>query len=338
MVDEETILLVKTKYDSLTPIMDERMRRYWAASEALAIGWGGISAVARATGLSQTTIRTGIAEIQAPATLHDPTPDPQRVRRPGGGRRLVEEKEPAIKSTLEHILDSDNEIAGEPMSEQKWVRSSTRHLSEKLEEAGFQVSPATVGRLLKRMNFSLKGNKKSEFGSNHPDRNTQFEYIASQRQEFTVAGLPIISVDTKKKELIGEFRNNGKVWCGQAEEVSEHDFPSAAVCRAVPYGIYDVTKNKGYVFVGTAADTPEFAVDASAKWWKLDGQVEYPAKDCLLILADGGGGNGWRSRAWKKNVQEKLYDYLDRLEDRSRRIGKQSPLALRSLPRAFGCG
>jgi hypothetical protein len=132
-----------------------------------------------------------------------------------------------------------------------------------------------------------------------------------QRQEFIVAGLPIFSVDTKKKELIGGFRKSGKVWCKQAEEVSEHDFPSLAVCRAVPYGIYDVTKNKGYVFVGTAADTPEFAVDAIAKWWQLDRQVEYPAKNGLLILADGGGCNGWRSRAWKKNIQEKLCDQME---------------------------
>ncbi|MFN0112256.1 MAG: ISAzo13 family transposase [Blastocatellia bacterium] len=284
--------------------LDEQQKRWYAAIESDRIGWGGDTWLSRITGISRKTIRRGRKELDESLAGRNVG----RVRSPGGGRRLIEVKEPTILSTLEQMLDADNEIAGDPMNEQKWVRSTLKHLCEKLEEQGFQVSPTPVRRLLKKMDFSLKGNKKTEFGSKHPNRNDQFEYIASQRQEFTVAGLPIISVDTKKKELIGGFRKNGEVWCKVAEEVSEHDFPSLAVCRAVPYGIYDVTKNKGYVFVGTAADTPEFAVDAIAKWWELDGQVEYPAKTGLLILADGGGCNEWRSRAWKKNVQDKLCD------------------------------
>jgi Rhodopirellula transposase DDE domain len=284
--------------------LDEQQKRWYVALESDRIGWGGDSLLSRITGISKTTISRGREELDESLASRKTG----RVRLPGGGRQLIEVKEPAIKSALEQMLDSDNEIAGNPMSEQKWVRSSLRHLSGKLEDSGFRVSHPTVWRLLRKMDFSLKSSRKRKPGSNHPDRNSQFEYIAAQRQEFTVAGLPVISVDTKKKELIGEFRNSGKVWSRQAEEVSEHDFPSLAVCRAVPYGIYDVTKNKGYVFVGTAADTPEFAVDAIAKWWESDGQVEYPAKGRLLILADGGGCNGWRSRAWKKNVQDKLCD------------------------------
>lgn len=286
--------------------LDEQQKRWYAAIESDRIGWGGDTLLSRITGISRRTIRQGCKELDESLA----TRIANRVRLPGGGRRLLEVKEPAIESTLEWMLDSDNEIAGDPMSEQKWVRSSLKNLTEKLEELGFKVSPTAIRRLLKRMDFSLKVNKKRALGSNHPERDTQFEYIASQRREFAVAGLPIISVDTKKKELIGEFRNSGKIWCRQSEEVSEHDFPSLAVCRAVPYGIYDVTKNKGYVFVGTAADTPEFAVDTITKWWELEGRVEYPAKSDLLILADGGGCNGWRSRAWKKNVQEKLCDGL----------------------------
>jgi hypothetical protein len=172
------------------------------------------------------------------------------------------------------------------------------------------VSHTTVCRLLKDMDFSLKTNKRKQGSSKHPERDKQFQYIAAQRQVFTVAGSPIISVDTKKKELIGDYRNNGRVWCRQAEEVNEHDFPDAAECRAVPFGIYDVTSNAGYVIVGTSNDTPEFAVNAIARWWEDEGRAAYPRAEQLLILADGGGSNGSRVRAWKLNLQEKVSDKL----------------------------
>jgi hypothetical protein len=230
----------------------------------------------------------------------------ERIRRPGGGRKLVEVKDPTIMTTLEKMLE--NEVAGNPMSEQKWVRSSTRNLSKKLKEEGYQVSPVTISRLLKKMGFSIKANKKKQIKSNCPDRDQQFRYIASQRQIFSEAGLPIISVDSKKNELIGNFSNKGKTWSKKSEEVNQNDYPSEASCRAIPYGIYDVTKNVGYVFVGTSNDTPAFAADAINTWWEREGCSEYSREKSLLIFADGGGSNGWRVRAWKKNVQEKISD------------------------------
>jgi hypothetical protein len=231
-----------------------------------------------------------------------------RIRRQGGGRKLIEIKYPSIMTALEQMLE--NEIAGDPMSEKKWVRSSTRNLSKKLKEAGYQVSHKTVSRLLKKLGFSIKANAKRKINSNCPDRDQQFQYISSQRLIFSETGLPIISVDSKKTELIGNFSNKGKTWRKEAEEVNQNDYPSEAQCRAVPYGIYDVTKNAGYVFVSTSNNTPKFAVDAISRWWKLEGNFEYKGKNQLLILADGGGSNGWRSRAWKRNLQEKISDKL----------------------------
>jgi hypothetical protein len=207
---------------------------------------------------------------------------------------------------LERLLA--DQIAGDPMTEQKWIRSSLRMLSKKLAEEGHRASSATVARLLKDMGFSLKANKRKQGRIGCPERDEQFKYITSQRQRFTTAGWPVISIDTKKKELIGEFRNNGRTWRKQAEEVNEHDFPGVAKWRAVPFGIYDVTKNEGYVYVGISSDTPEFAVCSITQWWKDEGCRAYPIGSELLILADSGGCNGCRARAWKLNLQEKLCD------------------------------
>ena len=303
---------IQSKFELLRPVMDEKLCRLWAASEARVLGHGGITLVAAATGLSRCRIHTGLRELeqlaQAPPVGDPSTPASRQraIRRPGGGRKLTESKAPTIEATLEQMLA--NETAGDPMSEQRWIRSSTRELSKRLEGAGYQVSPPTVSRLLKKMGFSMKANKRRQVHVNCRGRDEQFHYIASQRERFRTAGLPIISVDTKKKELIGEFSNSGRTWCRQADEVNEHDFPSAAVCKAVPYGIYDVTMNAGYVLVGTSADTPEFAVDAIARWWQMEGQGTYPNTDQLLILADSGGSNNCQSRAWKLNLQEKLSD------------------------------
>ena len=283
--------------------LSEKARRHYAALEAHKLGRGGRSYIARVLGCSPKTITQGLHD------LCEPEPGERtRIRRPGGGRKLVEEKNPTLLAVLEQMLSNENEIAGDPMGKQKWVRSSTRRLRARLEEAGYQVSHTTVCRLLKDMDFSLKTNKRKQGSSKHPERDKQFQYIAAQRQVFTVAGSPIISVDTKKKELIGDYRNNGRVWCRQAEEVNEHDFPDAAECRAVPFGIYDVTSNAGYVMVGTSNDTPEFAVNAIARWWEDEGRAAYPRAEQLLILADGGGSNGSRVRAWKLNLQEKVSD------------------------------
>lgn len=197
------------------------------------------------------------------------------------------------------------------MSGQKWVRSSLRELSLRMKEALHPVSPPTVARLLDKLGYALHVNaKKVEANSNHPNRNEQFEYIAAQREAFQAAGLPIISVDTKKKELVGNFRNGGRAWSKEAEAVNVHDFPHDALGRAVPYGIYDLTHNRGAVYVGSSGDTAQFAVDAVARWWESEGSMAFPGATQLLILADGGGSNGWQPRLWKQQVQAQLSDGL----------------------------
>jgi hypothetical protein len=233
-----------------------------------------------------------------------PVSDPQRVRLPGGGRKLAEVKDPTIIAALEKLLE--DEIAGDPMSDQKWVRNSLRHLSERLAAKGHQACPAVVGRLLKKMGFSLKANKRKQGRPGCPDRDAQFLYIASLKKHFAVTGLPIISVDTKKKELIANVRNPGRVWCKKAPEVDEHGFASVAEGVAVPFGVYDIAKNAGFVVVGLSHNTPEFAVSSIAMWWKEEGRLAYPDAKQLLVFADGGGGNGNRSKAWKVNLQEML--------------------------------
>lgn len=196
------------------------------------------------------------------------------------------------------------------MSEQKWQRSSLRRLSVRLTENGHPVSHTTVGRLLKEMKYSLRANVKRFAGASHPDRDRQFEHIEEQKQAFLAAGLPVISVDSKKKELIGNFKNAGRAWCQQAEEVNDHDFERDALGKAVPYGIYDLNHNLGYVYVGTSAETPHFAVDVIAEWWRTAGRASFPAANKILILADAGGSNGCRPRLWKVQLQEQLADQL----------------------------
>jgi hypothetical protein len=306
-------------FAALRPVLNERTRRLVAAAEARSLGRGGISLVSAATGMSRKRIARGIQELadppegngcRRPRNPAEPPGNEQTsgVCRPHLGRRRIEEKHPEIEAVLEQILA--DEVAGNPMSKQKWVRSSLKQLSRELGEKGYRVSHNTMGRLLKKMDFSLKISvkKKRGFGADSPKRDEQFKYIALQRREFAANGQPVISVDTKKKELIGDFKKSGKAWCRQPEEVHQYDFTSMAVCLAVPYGIYDVTRNAGYVYVGTSGNTPKSAVDAIARWWRDEGRVEYPYADKLLILADGGGGNGWRSRSWKHRLQNQLCD------------------------------
>jgi hypothetical protein len=224
------------------------------------------------------------------------------------GRPRTEEKHPAITAALENMLS--DEVAGSPEGEQTWVRSSVAKLAKRLREQGFQVEHNAVWALLKRMGFSLRTAVRRRRGvTRDPDqRDEQFRYIASQRKAFSEAGIPVISVDTKKKELIGNFRNPGRAWCRKPPEVNEHDYASQAECLAVPFGVYDTTRNKGYVVVGMSHNTPAFAVTSIARWWDEDGRAAYPGAKEVLILADGGGGNGSRARAWKLNLQEKLCD------------------------------
>jgi hypothetical protein len=319
MIDHE---LIRARFVTLEPHLDERSRRVFAAAEAKAAGYGGIAAVWRATGIAPSTIGRALREladgsgplkqferITSAAAVNETSRKVRqtyRIRQLGGGRKLTEEKDPTIITKLEQMLK--DEVAGDPMTEQKWIRSSLRHLSKRLADEGYQASTFVVTRLLKKMGFSLKANKSKQGMSGCPDRDEQFEYIASQKERFFTAALPIISIDTKKKELIGDFRNKGKTWCKQAEEVNEHDFPGAAKCRAAPFGIYDATRNEGYVYVGLSNDTPQFAVHCIARWWEGEGRRKYPGASALLVLADSGGSNGCRARAWKLSLQEKLCD------------------------------
>lgn len=310
---------IKNEFELLRSMFDERMCRLWAATKANALGYGGESQVAEAIGISRVTIRRGKQELEQLETAHMEPPqalDPvqvqecrrqqYRVRRPGGGRKLAEKKDPTIVASLERMLT--DETAGDPMTEQKWGRSSLRKLSKRLETEGHQASTVTVSRLLKGMGFSLKANKRKQGRPGCPERDQQFQYIAAQRQRFIAAGWPVISVDTKKKELIGNFLSNGRIWRRKAEEVNEHDFPGATKCRAVPFGIYDVVRNEGYVCVGVSSNTPEFNVSSIARWWMHEGRSAYPGATELLILADSGGANACRSKAWKLNLQERVCD------------------------------
>jgi hypothetical protein len=284
--------------------LNHEQRRLFAAVESNRLGWGGVRRVSEMTGLGQTTIILGRHQLE---DLVQGRPF-RRVHKKSTGRPRTEQKYPTITAILEDLLS--DEIAGSPEGEERWVRSSCRRLADRLNERGFPISSHTVWALLKRMGFSMKTHVRNRRGAN-PDparRDEQFRYIASQRKEFCHAGFPVISVDTKKKELIGNFRNPGKTWCRRPREVNEHDYASQAECLAVPFGVYDVAKNTGYVVVGMSHNTPEFAVNSISKWWEDEGRVVYPGMSQLLILADGGGGNGSRSKAWRWNLQEKICD------------------------------
>jgi Rhodopirellula transposase DDE domain len=282
--------------------LNHEQRRLFAAVESNRLGWGGVGRVSEMTGLCKPTITLGRHQLEDLVQGHLIRKNPKK----GTGRPRTEQKYPTITATLEDLLS--DEVAGSPEGEERWVRSSCRKLADRLNERGFPVTYHTVWSLLKRMGFSMKTHVRNRRGAN-PDpsrRDEQFRYIASQRKEFCQAGLPAISVDTKKKELIGNFRNPGKTWCRRPREVNEHDYASQAECLAVPFGIYDVAKNTGYVIVGMSHNTSEFAVSSISIWWEDEGRIVYPEMSQLLILADGGGGNGSRSKAWRWNLQEKI--------------------------------
>jgi hypothetical protein len=290
---------VASKYRALDPVMDERMRRLWAGAEAMAIGGGGISLVARATGLSRTTVRDGLAEVTVGPTMEEVV----RVRRPGAGRRTLEQLNPEMTTTLESLVDPVTR--GDPMSPLRWTSKSTRKLAEELRRLGHPVSPQKVGQMLNGLGYSLQGTQKTTEGTSHPDRNGQFEFINDRVDEFHARGAPVISVDTKKKELVGDFGNAGREWqpAGQPERVRVHDFIDDALGKVIPYGVYDLARNVGWVNVGIDHDTPEFAVESIRRWWRLMGSKAYAEAHELLITADSGGSNGYRSRVWKVELQ-----------------------------------
>jgi hypothetical protein len=282
--------------------LSTEQRRLLAAVESMRIGKGGCRSVSEITGLCARTIARGRAEL---TSLLVGRPVEQTRRRPG--MRTIEEKYPEIESILEHLVA--DETGEDPMTKKKWVRISSRKLTKKLATMGIQVNYRTICRLLKQMGYSMKVNVKARAATvNSPKRDRQFGYIAEQKAAFLAAGNPIISVDAKKKELIGSFKANGTLWCKEAIQVSDYTFASMAECVATPYGVYDVGLNKGYIWVGTSGDTPAFAVAALNQWWLHVGRRIYPDATSLLILADGGGSNGCRCRAWKHRLQTNICD------------------------------
>jgi hypothetical protein len=296
----QNVDLIKQKFEPLCSFMDERMRRLWAAAEAQALGRGGITAVAAATGLSRTTITQGMREQQG-RTEAERSPD--QIRRPGGGRKAVTERDTTLLRDVEALVDPLTR--GDPQSPLRWTCKSTRRLATELQGLGHAVSARTVARLLQGMHYSLQANRKTKEGSAHPDRNAQFEYINERTKAFQARGQPVISVDTKKKELVGEFKNGGREWQprGEPEYVRVYDFPDKELGKAIPYGVYDVTTNTGWVSVGMDHDTAEFAVATLQQWWRQMGVSTYPEATELLIIADGGGSNGVRIRRWKTELQ-----------------------------------
>jgi hypothetical protein len=303
MQDARMIQRIETKYDSLAPLMDERMRRQWAAAEATAYGWGGIQAVAQATDLSPTTIRKGQAELVRRTAQPDLSPSP-RVRQPGAGRKRKTVEDPELVQALEQLVDPVTR--GDPDSPLRWTCKSTRVLARELTGQGHQVSDSTVRRLLHAAEYSLQSNRKTREGATHPDRNAQFEHINAVVRRFQERGQPVISVDTKKKELVGDFKNGGHEWqpTGEPEEVRVHDFLDKKLGKAIPYGVYDVTENQGWVSVGIDHDTSRFATEAIGRWWRKMGRPLYRTAKELLITADGGGSNGSRCRLWKVALQD----------------------------------
>jgi transposase/DNA-binding phage protein len=294
---------IAAKFAILQPLLDERARRLWAAVEARAIGRGGISQVAEATGLSRPTIRAGLQELASPVHATGPQATTERVRCPGGGRKPLGARDPHLVQALETLVEPVTR--GDPMLLLRWTCKSAAKLAAALQAQGHRVSERTVNRLLHDLGYSLQSNRKTLEGRHHPDRDAQFQYINRRAKAFQRQGQPVVSVDTKKKELVGQFRNGGREWHphGQPEAVQGHDFPEAVLGKVIPYGVYDETTNTGWVSVGIDHDTAEFAVETIRRWWRHMGSQVYPRAKRLLITADGGGSNGSRCRLWKVELQ-----------------------------------
>jgi hypothetical protein len=282
--------------------MDERLRRQWAAAEARELGRGGVSMVARACGLSRTTITAGLHELDLPDAVRQT--EAMRVRRPGGGRRRLSETDPGLMAALERLIDPLTR--GDPMSPLRWTCKSTRLLADELTRQDHPVSAPTVAELLRQAGYSLQANSKTREGASHPDRDAQFRYINRTVRRFLDRNQPAVSVDTKKKELVGDFKNAGREWHprGQPQPVRVHDFPDKTKGKAIPYGVYDLLNDQGWVSVGIDHDTAQFAANSIRRWWSEMGRRRFPRATQLLITADGGGSNGYRSRLWKVALQQ----------------------------------
>jgi hypothetical protein len=307
MQDAHAIGRIRRKYHSLNVELDERRRRQWAAAEARELGWGGVTIVAEATGLSRTTVTTGLRELTLPAKKR--SIEGKRIRRPGGGRKSLTQIDPDLLTALESLIEPTTR--GDPESPLRWTCKSIRRLAEELSRQRHYISPNSVAALLHRAGYSLQANRKTREGASHPDRNAQFEYINRLVRRFLDRGYPAISVDTKKKELVGDFKNAGREWRphGQPEDVRVHDFIDRQKGKVIPYGVYDILNNQGWVNVGIDHDTAQFAVNSIRRWWKRMGRRRFPRATELLITADGGGSNSPRSRLWRLSLQ-KLADEL----------------------------
>src|SRR5271165_5126789 len=301
MQDANVEARIRRKFRLVAVELDERRRRQWAAAEARDAGYGGISLVTRATGLSRPTITLGLKELKLSPKSRATAA--VRVRSPGGGRRALTQSDPGLLEALERLIDPATR--GDPMSPLRWTCKSTAKLAEELTQQNHPVSDRTVAMLLKQSGYSLQANRKMREGSSHPDRNAQFEYISRQVIAFQKQREPVISVDTKKKELVGEFKNPGAEWQpkGQPEKVNVHDFPDKNMGKAIPYGVYDLACNEGWVSVGIDHDTAEFACASIQRWWTEMGSARFPRATKLMITADGGGSNSSRNRLWKKSLQ-----------------------------------
>jgi hypothetical protein len=309
MDKEIMIQIIRRKYALLSDGFNERSRRHWAAAEAMVMGYGGLSLVSEATGLAHNTIRSGIRELEAQSSGQEETLPEGRIRHPGGGRKQLTEKDPTLLSDLDRLMDPLTR--GDPESALRWTSKSTGKIAEALCQQQHIISPDTVGRLLTAQGYSLQSTRKRFEGKQHPDRDGQFQYIATTVRDFHDRNQPVISVDTKKKELIGNFKNGGREWerRGKPVEVNVYDFVDKELGKAIPYGVYDILHNEGWVSVGIDHDTAQFAVASIRTWWEHMGKTRYPRAKELLVTCDGGGSNGRRSKLWKVELQ-KLSDEL----------------------------
>jgi hypothetical protein len=304
-IEKDRVAEIRMRYQALAPVMDERRIRLWAAAEAKALGRGGVRAVTKATGIRSKRICIGKRELTE--IDREPPEQPaheQRVRRPGAGRKPLLEKDPTLLADLDSLIDPVTR--GDPESPLRWTCKSVRKLASELTEMGHPIGAQKVSELLHELGYSLQAASKVREGSSHPDRNAQFEYINAQARAFQAADEPVISVDTKKKELVGDFRNGGREWqqIGQPARVRVHDFIDKELGKAIPYGVYDVSRNEGWVNVGVDHDTAEFAVESIRQWWLRMGCRAYPKAKRLFITADAGGSNGYRTRLWKIALQD----------------------------------
>jgi transposase len=301
--------IVKAKFIALSPVMNELSRRRWAATEARSLGYGGVAIVSRATGLSRTTITKGLVELSSKLHLTQ-----TKVRHSGGGRKKLSEEDRSVLTALEQLVDPMTR--GDPMSPLRWTCKSTAKLASELKKQGHTISARTVARLLHDLDYSLQSNRKTIEGKQHPDRNAQFEFINKKAKKFQQQKQPVISVDTKKKENIGNYSNREVEWhrIGKPTKTQTHDFPNKELGKGIPYGVYDPARNQGWVSVGIDHDTAYFATATIKRWWQVMGKTAYPDAKDLLITADSGGSNGSRTRLWKVALQKLaneigLHDY-----------------------------